>query len=125
MSPGAGWLSCSMPTHLTPAQLQELRSELERELARLRVSTVPADASSQPMTDAGDDPIADVDAMANQQLAKELHSHEQALAVNIEDALQRMDDGSYGTCASCGAAIPFGRLLVMPEARTCVSCEGA
>ncbi|MBK6487860.1 MAG: TraR/DksA C4-type zinc finger protein [Gemmatimonadetes bacterium] len=33
-----------------------------------------------------------------------------------------MDEGRYGGCATCGGALPYGRLLVMPEARTCAAC---
>lgn len=41
----------------------------------------------------------------------------------IERALGRMDDGTYGTCARCGAAIPPERLEAMPEAELCVACK--
>jgi RNA polymerase-binding transcription factor DksA len=37
-------------------------------------------------------------------------------------ALRRIEQGSYGTCESCGATIPAERLEVVPHARTCVSC---
>ena len=40
----------------------------------------------------------------------------------IDDALQRIDLGSYGVCATCGQPIPDGRLKVMPYAVTCVDC---
>ncbi len=35
-------------------------------------------------------------------------------------ALQRLDDGSYGTCVDCGKPIPEARLEVRPEAARCV-----
>ena len=35
-------------------------------------------------------------------------------------ALQRLDEGSYGTCVDCGKAIPDARLEVRPEASRCV-----
>ena len=37
-------------------------------------------------------------------------------------ALQRIDDGSYGICASCARRIPVERLEVMPATRFCVDC---
>lgn len=40
----------------------------------------------------------------------------------IRRALERMDAGSYGTCARCGEAIPTGRLKALPSAALCVSC---
>jgi DnaK suppressor protein len=41
----------------------------------------------------------------------------------IERALRRMDDGTYGTCARCGEPIPTGRLDAMPEAELCGACK--
>ena len=40
----------------------------------------------------------------------------------IDDALARIADGSYGVCATCGREIPAGRLAARPTARTCVAC---
>lgn len=41
----------------------------------------------------------------------------------ILDALQRLRDGSYGTCAACGEAIAPRRLRAIPEATLCVRCQ--
>ena len=40
----------------------------------------------------------------------------------IDNALQRIDLGSYGVCATCGEPIPDARLEVMPYAVKCVNC---
>jgi DnaK suppressor protein len=41
----------------------------------------------------------------------------------IVEALARLDDGSYGTCAVCGEEIAPRRLHAIPEATTCVRCQ--
>jgi DnaK suppressor protein len=41
----------------------------------------------------------------------------------IEEALERIEDGSFGTCEQCEAKIPKGRLKVMPFSTTCVACK--
>lgn len=41
----------------------------------------------------------------------------------IERTLKRMDSGEYGICADCGEKIPEKRLLAVPEALRCVTCE--
>jgi RNA polymerase-binding protein DksA len=41
----------------------------------------------------------------------------------VENALQRMEDGTYGRCAHCGERIPLRRLRVMPHAMLCVRCK--
>ena len=40
----------------------------------------------------------------------------------VDDALARMDAGTYGLCANCGAPIPAGRLEARPFAEYCVAC---
>jgi RNA polymerase-binding transcription factor DksA len=40
-------------------------------------------------------------------------------------ALDRIDDGSYGRCATCGGAIGRQRLLAFPAARLCIDCTTA
>lgn len=40
----------------------------------------------------------------------------------VDDALARLDDGTYGICAACGKPIPAGRLEVRPFAEHCVPC---
>lgn len=43
----------------------------------------------------------------------------------IDDALRRLDLGTYGICARCGREIPQARLEVMPIAVACVDCAKA
>jgi len=40
----------------------------------------------------------------------------------IDNALQRLDLGSYGVCEECGQPIPDGRLEAMPFATACIGC---
>lgn len=41
----------------------------------------------------------------------------------VEAALARLDDGSYGRCTRCGEAIAPARLEVLPHAALCVKCQ--
>jgi DnaK suppressor protein len=41
----------------------------------------------------------------------------------IDDALERIQDGTFGFCEDCGDKIPLGRLEVMPLAITCIDCK--
>ena len=42
----------------------------------------------------------------------------------IRVALGRIDDGTYGTCASCGGQISETRLTAVPYTSTCIGCAG-
>ena len=52
-----------------------------------------------------------------------LRRSEEHMLGDVEDALRRMDDGSYGTCAHCGQAIDLARLKAMPTAALCLRCQ--
>jgi len=41
----------------------------------------------------------------------------------VEEALERVDEGTYGKCAGCGGRIPAARLRLLPEATLCVHCQ--
>ena len=41
----------------------------------------------------------------------------------IDDALARIDDGSYGVCESCEADVAEGRLEALPFTRLCINCQ--
>ena len=42
---------------------------------------------------------------------------------HIEEALQRIEDGSYGNCSDCENPIPQERLIAVPTATRCVPCK--
>lgn len=44
---------------------------------------------------------------------------------DIDAALQRIDDGTYGTCTNCGKQIPPERLEARPWATLCIDCQRA
>ena len=44
-------------------------------------------------------------------------------AAEVTLALARLDDGTYGICEECGAAIPRERLEALPTASLCVACK--
>ena len=53
-------------------------------------------------------------------------AHQQLLqqAEEVERALAKLDEGTYGVCDACNSAIPEGRLEIHPWAVLCVPCAG-
>jgi DnaK suppressor protein len=43
----------------------------------------------------------------------------------VERALRKIADGTYGRCASCGKAIEAARLKALPHASLCIACKRA
>ncbi|MCB0088530.1 MAG: TraR/DksA C4-type zinc finger protein [Caldilineaceae bacterium] len=52
-----------------------------------------------------------------------LHSMDQQLLDQVEQALARLKDGSYGECVECGQPINPQRLEILPYATLCIECQ--
>ena len=52
-----------------------------------------------------------------------LRNNAQELLAQVDSALQRLDEGSYGSCARCGKAIATERLEALPYATYCITCQ--
>jgi DnaK suppressor protein len=50
---------------------------------------------------------------------------ERAQLAELDDALDRLRQGSYGRCERCGRPIAAERLAARPAARTCITCAAA
>ena len=61
----------------------------------------------------------------NQEIALRLGERESQMVADIDQALMRIDEGSYGTCARCGKEIPERRLEALPTARYDAECQAA
>jgi RNA polymerase-binding protein DksA len=50
-------------------------------------------------------------------------SDEQNTLYIIDEALKRVEDGSYGSCTQCGKQIPRKRLNALPHTELCIACQ--
>lgn len=98
-----------------PARLRKLRAELQLQ-RRFRVGQL------QDLTAAVAEPPSSDDE-AERQVACALAVAAESALSDINDALQRFLDGSYGRCEHCAARIPFERLEALPMARFCMPCQ--
>jgi RNA polymerase-binding protein DksA len=71
-----------------------------------------------------DDVPADIAAQASEREKDQVLSQGVQHTLNqIEFALERVDDGSYGVCEMCSVEIPEERLERLPWVSTCVDCQ--
>ncbi len=75
------------------------------------------DLSSMPihMADIGSDNF-------EQEFTLSLMQSEEDILEKIEGSLERIEEGTYGTCEECGVRIPKTRLNAIPYAEFCVKC---
>jgi DnaK suppressor protein len=98
-------------------QLEESLVEIEQYLAKTEES---AEAVSP---DKSLGRLSRMEAMQDQQLMLEARRRKKMQKVAVQSALQRIENGQFGTCIFCGNLIPDDRLEVAPESSSCVNCS--
>jgi RNA polymerase-binding transcription factor DksA len=99
----------------------------EQAAARAQIAALSAELDAVVAASRGDnaddehDPEGATIAFERQQLAALLAAARRRLA-DVEAALGRRAEGTYGVCESCGRPIAPGRLEARPAARTCIDC---
>ena len=62
-------------------------------------------------------------ATLNREIDYTLEENSEHVLAAIEEALRRIDEGSFGTCARCGKPIAEERLEAIPYAIRCIDCK--
>ena len=97
--------------------LQQKRKELLADLERL-IEPPEEGASVGFGKRVGDGTTEAVERLATTATARSLLRSLQ----DVELALRRIDEGTYGTCEMCGRVIPSERLEALPASSRCVGC---
>lgn len=112
-------------------QLALIRKEIlkEREQLLEQITSITGESAKSQKDAAGDlsgytlhmaDMATD---MYNREFSMELAEGERERLYNLEEALKRIDEGSYGRCDHCGCAISKPRLKALPQAKCCIKCQ--
>ena len=103
--------------HLTPKQLTKLREILEQKREELahqqRAHVDSAVVVEDELIETGDQAAREAQIEESIPLAEQ----ERGILEEIEHALDKMDDGTYGLSEVTGEPIPYARLLAVPWAR--------
>src|SRR5262245_8668038 len=102
----------------------QLRRELDRILVRLErhERTTLSEARSESARLVGD-MFADAQVIASRNLDVLNYERLSRRARELANALERVREGSYGSCEECGGAIPAARRRALPGVTTCVQCQ--
>ncbi|MBD0736772.1 TraR/DksA family transcriptional regulator [Streptomyces sp. CBMA29] len=112
----------------TPQEVDEARAELLGEVERLTEGISSSEAAvAGLLRDSGDGAGDDEADTGTKNITRE---YEMALAANTREmlaqtrhALERLDEGTYGLCESCGNPIGKARMQAFPRATLCLDCK--
>ncbi len=107
-------------------KLEHFKQLLLAEL--LRHTRNVSDEQAAALDAAGDDAKESVDFALRdgiEEMALKLGDKESQMVAEIDQALLRIEEGSYGTCARCGRPLDERRLEAMPTARYDAECQAA
>lgn len=118
---------------LSREQMKQFRQLLITERTKLadEIKSIAHDASISPRDASGDlsaytvhmaDMAADT---YERELSMNIVTSEQEILYQIDDALKRLDDGSFGVCLQCSQPITMSRLKAVPYASLCITCQRA
>ncbi len=98
-------------------KLLKQRQDLLAEAGQTLNTKISTEKESFP--DPTDQAVAELD---NNFLLR-LRGREQKLLKKIDEAIARIDDGTYGVCESCGGEIGVKRLEARPVTTLCIECK--
>jgi DnaK suppressor protein len=99
--------------------LSHLRQEISGDISNLEEDAFSTDGdrlSVDNPADIGSESFA-------QEFSLELLQRDEATLAEIDEALDRVAQGTFGKCESCEQQIPKVRLNAVPHARYCVECQ--
>jgi len=111
------------PKPLTCEQIKELKNRLlkrkEEILADIQKRLEIVHNNFMETGDVGDLSVEEIE----KQFAIRIADREAKLLKKIEDALRKIEDGTYGICEVCGKPIGYERLKLRPVASLCIECK--
>ncbi len=109
-----------------------LRAQLEADLERLEADIAALDHEERNSQSEASGENVYRDHMADQgtatferEMDMTFEENERDALDRVRAALDRLEAGTYGTCARCGADIPAARLEAVPSAILCIQCKAA
>ena len=109
--------------YLPEEDLWELYNQLLEQQQSLLESTVKAMKELTEFKDSDPDSLDLAVSQSNRELSLRFANRERRMLNKIRHALERIDEGEYGMCSTCGDPIGFKRLSYRPVATLCIDCK--
>ncbi|MEE8587842.1 MAG: TraR/DksA C4-type zinc finger protein [Sulfurimonadaceae bacterium] len=108
---------------MTPQQRKQIKTKIIEDLEAIEHEITGLKEKTKPITpDVSLGRLTRLEMIGEQQV-NEHALHEAEIRENrLKYALQKVDKEDYGLCVECEEEIPFGRLMILPEATHCIEC---
>ena len=104
--------------------LEKYRRLLEEKKSSLSVDLAKARDAEEETTEEATQDIADKAVSSyTREFLYSLSDGDRTTLLHIDEALARIDDGTYGSCQNCGTPKSEKRLLAVPWAPYCIDCQ--
>lgn len=112
----------------TAAEVEEVRDSLQAEISRLGEELQQAQDHLEQLREgqsaaSGEDPIDSGTHAQEREGELSIVAHAEQTIRQCEEALTRLDAGTYGVCENCGGPVGKRRLQAFPKALTCIDCQ--
>lgn len=108
---------------LTSLAIDNFKQQLEQQLAELLMRADEAVCALSRESEATADPLDRAALDGGREHSLRIRERESRLIRKIKTALQKIDEGEFGICESCGEDIPFPRLKARPVTAYCIQCK--
>lgn len=104
------------------AKYPDIRRDLQRQRGAI-LDEVGEVLTNRPDLEAFPDVSDQASAEVDQNFSMRIREREQKLLKKIDEALDRMSNGTYGVCERCEEDIPYKRLKARPVTTLCIECK--
>lgn len=101
----------------------EIRATIEKEISKTEKQVAEYKELTRPVEpENAIGRISRMDAINNKSITEAALRKAKEKLEKLRFALTKVNDVDFGLCSKCRQAIPLGRILIMPQSRTCVKC---
>ncbi|PXX98941.1 hypothetical protein DF185_15355 [Marinifilum breve] len=102
---------------------EHIENQIKEKIEKLEVEIVTLKDLTQPISpDSAIGRVSRMDAINNKSVNEAALRKKKAQLIALKETVKNLDDPKFGKCIKCGAEIPIGRIMIMPESKKCVRC---
>jgi len=112
-----------MKAMLSPKKLQNFRNLLDGKLGELLSEATKTVSGMTSYEETFADPTDRATLESDRNFTLRIRDRERKLIAKIKEALERIENGTYGICELCGEEISEARLKARPVTTLCIDCK--